>query len=54
MSYQYTINETPADLGIIISENLSWDNHVSNIIKRVSCRLRLIRRTLGPDISKNM
>lgn len=32
------------DLGVIITENLNWSEHISGIVKRVNCRLYVIKR----------
>ena len=51
----YNINGTPLikvqqmkDLGLVIQDNLMWNEHISNIIKKANTNLYFIKRTLGP------
>jgi hypothetical protein len=39
------------DLGLTITNNLSWDIHVKNIIKKANQRLGLVKRTLGYNVN---
>jgi hypothetical protein len=54
--FPYTINNTPLervtefnDLGVSVSDDLSWKNHLCSIISRANRQLGLIKRTLGPS-----
>ena len=37
------------DLGITISKDLTWSEHISTIVNKANQVLGLIRRTIGPD-----
>ena len=37
------------DLGLLISESLSWDAHIENIVRKANQRLGLIKRCLGSN-----
>ena len=52
--YTYTMNHSPinsvesiSDLGVTISRDLSFSNHIHNIIKKANRRLWLVKRALG-------
>jgi hypothetical protein len=42
------------DLGILINNKLTWDDHIVNIVKRANMRLGLIKRTLGYTCSTDV
>jgi hypothetical protein len=54
--YDYLLKEvqTFEDLGIIISNNLSWTSHVQDCIKRANQRIGYIKRTLGYNMSSEI
>jgi hypothetical protein len=56
--YNYCINNTVllrtsscTDLGLIISDNLRWDNHIKYIVGKAGQRLGLVKRCVGYDCS---
>ena len=42
------------DLGITVSDNMSWANHISRLVKKLRQRLGFVKRVLGHDISTNV
>ena len=56
--FDYTINGESLlrvnnfnDLGILVSNNLSWDLHIESCVSKASQRLGLVKRTIGYDVS---
>ena len=48
-----SVNEF-TDLGVVITNNLSWNKHVENLVTKSNKRLGLIKRTVGYDVHSNV
>jgi hypothetical protein len=59
--YTYTINNIPiaitksfVDLGVIVNNDLKWDNHINSCIKKANQKLGLIKRITGYECKPNL
>ena len=46
-----SITDFQKDLGLVVSNNLSWENHYNHIIPRAYKILGLIRRSFNPSLN---
>jgi hypothetical protein len=58
INYTYVMDGTDiqkvnqfTDLGLVVTNNLSWDNHINTCIKKANQRLGFVKRTIGYSCS---
>jgi hypothetical protein len=59
--YNYKMNDhvlervnSVVDLGVTVTDNLKWDNHINNLVSRANQRLGLVKRCLGVNCSSQI